>query len=106
MNRRIFAASATLLLSLVVGCPATAQQLTRIVSYRDLDLTKPGGVQTFRRRVARAVVYVCHFPNVGANLIRSEERDCRRETERAALPKMLAAIELAQQRAGEKLASR
>jgi UrcA family protein len=107
MYRRATLIAFTTLLTLVTGCPATAQQISRVVSYHDLDLTNATGVRALRHRVARAVNLVCRLPRAGDDLIRAEDQDCRKEAANTALPKMLGAIEIAQKRAGEKqLASR
>jgi UrcA family protein len=107
MYRRATVIAFTTLLTLVTGCPATAQQISRVVSYHDLDLTSATGVRTLRHRLARAVNLVCRVPRVGDDLIKAEDQDCRKEAANTALPKMLGAIEIAQKRAGDKqLASR
>jgi len=89
----------TLLLTVVTGCPATAQQLTRVVSYRDLDLATNQGVRTFRHRLAHAVNYVCRFAYAGGDMLKSENQQCREDVAAAIKPKMTRAIELAQTRA-------
>ena len=99
MYRKTFATAAALLLTVAIGAPATAQQLTRIVSYHDLDLTKSQGVKTLRRRLTRAANYVCRFASAGDDLLKSENQDCREQVMRETHPKLLGAIELAQQRA-------
>jgi UrcA family protein len=99
MYRKTLATAATLLLTVAIGTPATAQQLTRIVSYHDLDLTKPQGVKTLRHRLTRAANYVCRFASAGDDLLKSENQDCREQVMRETHPKLLGAIELAQQRA-------
>ncbi len=107
MYRRASLIAFTTLLTLVTGCPATAQQISRVVRYQDLDLTSPTGVRTLRHRLTRAVNLVCRLPNAGGHLARAEDQDCRKEAANAALPKMLGAIEIAQKRAGDKqIASR
>lgn len=107
MYRRASLIAFTTLLTLVTGCPATAQQISRAVRYQDLDLTSATGVRTLRHRLTRAVNLVCRLPSVGGHLTRSEDQDCRKEAASAALPKMLGVIEIAQKRAGDKqLASR
>lgn len=63
--RSIAAAGATLvaLASILAAAPAPAStapvEQTSVVSYRDLDLTRPKGVRTLRNRVARAIDRVC-----------------------------------------------
>ena len=99
MYRKAFATAATLLLTVAIGGPATAQQLTRVVSYHDIDLTKPEGVRTFRHRLTRAANYVCRFASAGDDLLKSENQDCREQVMRETHPKLLGAIALAQKRA-------
>ena len=94
-------AAAALLLAGATGCPAAAQQLTRVVSYHDLDLTKPSGVRTLRRRLTRAVNYVCRFASAGDDLLKSENQDCREQVMRETHPKLLGAIALAKKRAAQ-----
>lgn len=93
--------AAAMLLTIAVNGPAAAQQLTRAVSYHDLDLTTPVGVKTFHRRLVRAVNYVCRFASAGGQLVKSENQDCREQVMRETHPKMVGAIALAQKRAAE-----
>ncbi len=107
MYRRASLIAFTALITLVTGCPATAQQISRVVHYQDLDLTSSTGARTFRHRLARAVNLICRLPVANGHLTRIEDQDCRKDASNAALPKMLGAIETAQKRAGDKqLASR
>ncbi len=99
MYRKAFATAATVLLAITINCPATAQQLTRVVSYHDLDLTKPAGVRILRHRLTRAANYVCRFASAGDDLLKSENQECREQVMRETHPKLLGAIELAQKRA-------
>lgn len=99
MIRKTAFTAFTLLLTVVIGCPATAQQLTRVVSYHDLDLTTPKGARTLRHRLAHAVNYVCRFASAGDDLIKSENQQCREDVAAAIKPKMTRAIEIAQARA-------
>jgi UrcA family protein len=99
MVRKTAFTAFTLLLTVVTGCPATAQQLTRVVSYRDLDLATAQGAQTLRHRLAHAVNYVCRFARAGDSLLKSENQQCREDVAAAIRPKMNHAIELAQARA-------
>jgi UrcA family protein len=99
MYRKTLAAAA--LLAIAVNGPAAAQQLTRVVSYHDLDLTKPDGVKIFHRRLVRAVNYVCRFASAGGQTLKSENQDCREQVMRETHPKMMGAIALAQKRAAE-----
>lgn len=99
MYRKTIFTAATLLLTIATGCPATAQQLTRVVSYHDLDLTSAKGVKTLRHRLARAVGYVCRFASAGDQMLKSENQQCREDVAAAVKPKMAHAIEVAQARA-------
>ena len=107
MFRKTSIVAFTTLLTLATGCPATAQQISRVVSYHDLDLTRAPGVKALRHRLTRAVNYVCRVPRTGDNLIQSEDQDCRAEVMAKVQPEMMVAIELAAQRAADtKVASR
>ena len=53
MYRKTILTTVTALLTIATGCPATAQQLTRVVSYRDLDLAGPAGPRPRRRDLRR-----------------------------------------------------
>ena len=106
MYRKFTIVAFTALLTLVTGCPATAQQISRVVTYHDLDLTRAPGVKTLRHRLTRAVNYVCRAPRVGDHLIQGEDQDCRAEVMAKVQPEMMVAIELAAQRADTKVASR
>lgn len=99
MYRKTISTAATLLLAIVTGCPATAQQLTRVVSYHDLDLTTPQGVRTLHRRLSRAVGYVCRFAHAGSGMLKSEYQQCREDVAADNKPKVARAIEIAQARA-------
>ena len=99
MYRKTIFTATTLLLTIVTGCPATAQQLTRAVSYHDLDLTSPKGVKALRHRLSRAVGYVCRFASAGDQMLKSESQQCREDVAAAVKPAMVHAIELAQARA-------
>ena len=99
MIRKTAFTAFTLLLTIVTGCPATAQQLTRVVSYHDLDLTTESGVRTFRHRLAHAVNYVCRFAHAGNDMLKSENQRCREDVAAAIKPRMTRAIETAQARA-------
>lgn len=99
MLRKTAFTAFTLLLTVFTGCPATAQQLTRVVSYHDLDLTTNQGVRTFRHRLAHAVSYVCRFAHAGSDMLKSENQQCREDAAAAVKPKMTRAIEIARARA-------
>lgn len=99
MYRKTVFTAVTLLLTVVTGCPATAQQLTRTVSYHDLDLTTAKGVRTFRHRLSLAVGFVCRFASAGNDMVKSQNQQCREDVAAQIKPKMVHAIELAQARA-------
>lgn len=99
MVRRPAFTALTLLLTVATGCPATAQQLTRVVSYHDLDLTTDSGMRTFRHRLTHAVNYVCRFAHAGNGMLKSENQQCREDVAAAVKPSMSRAIEIAQARA-------
>jgi len=104
MYRKYAFATVTALLTLATGCPATAQQITRVVSYRDLDLTSPAGIKTLRLRLASAVNRVCR--PVGDSLLGSETQQCRAQALSDVEPRVLDAVQLAEQRTEIRLASR
>jgi UrcA family protein len=107
MYRNFSIVALTTILTLVTGCPATARQISRTVSYHDLDLTSAPGVKALRHRLTRAVNYVCRVPRVGDHLLYGEDQDCRAEVMAKVQPTMMVAIELAAQRAAAtKVASR
>ena len=99
MYRKTVFTAATLLLTIVTGCPAAAQQITSVVRYRDLDLTTRNGVRTLRHRLRHAVNYACRFPHAGDDTLESENQECREEATAAVSPRMARAIELAEERA-------
>jgi len=99
MIRKTAFTAFTLLLTIVTGCPATAQQLTRVVSYHDLDLSTQKGVRTLRHRLTHAVNYVCRFAHAGDDMLKSENQQCREDVAAAIKPRMTHAIEIAQARA-------
>jgi UrcA family protein len=106
MYRKTVGTAVTLLLTVVTGCPATAQQLTRVVSYHDLDLTRPAGARELRRRLTRAANYVCRFQSAGGDFLKSPNQQCREDVMADVAPKAAHAIELAQTRAATEFASR
>ena len=104
---RKFAIAAAIALAILTGGPVTAQsQKTRLVTYRDLDLTRPADVRKLRRRTIRAINYVCRAPSADSPLTGYEDQDCRAEVMAKVQPRMMVAIELAAQRADTKVASR
>ena len=99
MYRKTILSAATLLLTIVTGCPAAAQQITTVVRYHDLDLTTRSGARALRHRLRHAVNYVCRFQHAGDDMLKSENQECREEVAAAVNPKMARAIELAEERA-------
>ena len=107
MYRKFAVAAFTALLTVATGCPATAQQITRVVSYRDLDLTRPAGVRTLRHRLVSAVNLVCRVRPAGGSLLGVEDQECRSQALSDVESRMLHAVELAEKRAAEtRIASR
>jgi UrcA family protein len=107
MYRKFALAAFTALLTVATGCPATAQQVSRVVSYRDLDLTTPSGIRTLRRRLVSTVNRICRVPAASAPLLGVPDQDCRAQALSDVEPRMLHAVELAEKRAAEtQLASR
>lgn len=107
MYRKFAFTAFTALLTLAIGCPATAQQITRVVSYRDLDLTSPAGVKALRHRLVSAVNRVCRLEPTGGSRLGIEGQDCRTQALSDVEPRMLHAVELAEKRAASvQLASR
>ena len=106
MYRKTILTTVTALLTIATGCPATAQQLNRVVSYRDLDLAGPAGAKAFHRRIQRAINAVCRRPSPAYPLTGVQDQECRAEVTARAQPKMLDAILLAETRAASQLAAR
>ena len=104
---RKFAVAAAISLAMLTGGPVAAQlQKSRVVTYHDLDLTRPADVQKLRHRTMRAINYVCRAPAPDSPLTGVEDQDCRAEVMAKVQPQMMVAIELAAQRADRKVASR
>jgi len=107
MYRKFALTAFTALLTVATGCPATAQQITRVVSYRDLDITTPAGVRALRHRLVKTVNAICRVPAAGGHLLGAEDQDCRVQALSDVEPRMLRAVALAEKRAaGVQLASR
>ena len=107
MYRKFAFTAFTALLTVAIGCPATAQQISRVVSYRDLDLASPAGVTALRHRLVNAVNRVCRLSSAGPALSGLEDRECRAKALSDVEPRMLRAVELAEKHAaGIQLASR
>jgi len=100
MFRKITSITATLLLTAVVGSPALAEQITRAVSYHDLDLTQAAGVKTLHARVRRAATLVCRTA-VPGSLLQTQVLGCRQEAMAAVKPQISRAIAVAERRAAE-----
>jgi UrcA family protein len=104
---RNFAVAAAITLAMLTGGPVTAQSKTRVVTYHDLDLTRPADVKKLRHRTIRAINYVCRAPSADSPLTGVEDQDCRAEVMAKVQPRMLVAIELAAQRTADpKIAAR
>lgn len=99
MYRKTIFTAVSLLLTVATGCPATAQQITRVVSFQDLNLTTPDGVETLHRRISHAINFVCRRATPGDSLLKHEDQDCRKEVSTTVIPEMTHAIKVAQSRA-------
>jgi UrcA family protein len=106
MYRKTLSTIALSLLTIATGCPATAQQISRVVQYRDLDLASPLGAQKFRHRLQRAIDLVCRRPDPAHPMTGAQDQDCRKEVAGHVRPRMLEAIELAEARAAAQIATR
>jgi UrcA family protein len=107
MYRKFAFTAFTALLTVAIGCPATARQITRLVSYRDLDLTHPAGIKALRHRLVNAVNRVCRLDPAPGSRLGTEDQDCRAQALSDVEPRMLHAVELAEKRAASvQLASR
>ena len=106
MYRKIIIACVVASFGMAQGSACVAQQRTRIVSYRDLDLTTPPAQKTLDRRLQRAIDYVCRLPSPSSPLTGIEDQDCRAEALARLQPKVRGAIELAQTRAASQFAGR
>jgi UrcA family protein len=101
------AAAAALALPIAFSAPAAAKevtvrhylntedQLTRVVSYADLDLASANGVKRLTSRVSSAVRYVCAPHDNRATL--NAYGECKSYARNGAKPQMDLAIERAQQ---------
>jgi len=107
MYRKFAFTAFTALLTVATGCPATAQQITRVVSYRDLDLTRPAGIKVLRQRLASAVNRVCRLEPAPGSRLGTVDQKCRTQALSDVEPRMVNAVELAEKRAASvQLASR
>jgi UrcA family protein len=106
MLRKTTTTLATMALFLATGSPAIAQQITRTVSYHDLDLTTAIGTKQLRQRLRTAVNYVCRRVAPVDTLFRSENQQCRFQLTRATKPQVDRAILLAERRAETQYAAR
>lgn len=92
MNKhlRIFMFGLSVSGAAVVGAPrlalASADGLpTRIVSYADLDVTKPAGAKTLYRRITVAAQQVCTIPGYTSLGEQASERICMKKAIDAAV---------------------
>lgn len=88
------------------GSACVAQQRTRVVSYRDLDLTTLSAQKALDRRLRHAVDYVCRLPSPSNPLTGTEDPECRTEPLARVQSRMQGAIQLAQTRAASEFATR
>ena len=99
MVRKIASIALTLILTAATGSPAIAQEVRRAASYHDLDLSSLAGVRELRRRVHKAVGYVCKVTVVSDSML-DQTLACRQDLMRQAEPQIARAVETAQLRAG------
>lgn len=106
MIRRASVMACTMLLTFVTGSPALAEQISRAVHYRDLDLTTQAGVRIFRNRMRRAATLMCRQDHQGASRAELVDLDCRRAALAKAEEEVRRAVRAAEaQRAANGLAS-
>ena len=95
-----------LTVSALLAAASSAQQRTRVVNYRDLDLVSAAGQKQLSHRLRRAVDYVCRQPSPASPLTGIEDQDCRADVMARVQSKMQSAVELAQMRAASRIAAR
>ncbi len=98
MNRTIAYALASGLLATASIAPANAQEMTRVVSYADLDLTQAAGVHALENRVRDAVSQVCGDANIRDLPAYNEMKACRASAMDRARSQISLATSHAQQR--------
>ena len=107
MVRKIFDSALVVVLLIATGSPAMAQEVRRAASYHDLNLTSTAGVRELRRRVAKAVSYVCKNTVVGDPMLDVQGTACRQELTKQVETQVIQAVEIAQRKAEPvRLASR
>ena len=106
MFRKASILAASLLLTSATACPALAEQISRVVQYRDLNLSSPADARILRHRLRHAVDHVCRAPDPASPLTGTQDQDCRAAVMAKVQPEMLVAIELAQARAANQTAAR
>jgi UrcA family protein len=99
MFRKVASIALTLALTAATGSPAIAQEIRRAASYHDLDLTRIAGVRELRRRVGKAVGYVCRETMVRDSLLGTQDLGCRQELMRQVEPQIAQAVETAERKA-------
>lgn len=108
MMWKVFLLPVVVAASVAVGSPAAAARFdqVQVVSYGDLDLTRPSGRQTLSRRVADAVSRVCG-PTVSRPLAElAHQRACARTALEDARAQVARAVDLAYGRQVELAAAR
>lgn len=102
---RIFIAASLLSLSLAsTAAIAYPEQETRsqVVSYSDLKLTDPAGVEELKRRISSAVTAVCGERFSTELAARADIRRCRHDAMARADTALLAAVEQEQRLASRR----
>jgi UrcA family protein len=99
MFRKIFDFALILFLIGATGSAAMAQEVRRVASYHDLNLANTAGVRELRRRVSKAVGYVCKATVVSDPMLGIQEQACRQELIRQVEPQVVQAVEIAQRKA-------
>ncbi|WP_420139910.1 UrcA family protein [Sphingomonas sp.] len=95
MIRKLATTTLVVALTALIGSPAVAQEIRRVVRYHDLDLTQIAGVRMLRHRVVRTVARVCEEAIPHVSLLDTHYRQCRRDLTRHAEPQIAQAIEAA-----------
>lgn len=72
---------------------STSEARTRNVTYADLDLSRDGGKETFRRRIDQAIIAVCGQKLAGDAVRNRAVSQCRAETRAALAPRVARAID-------------
>ena len=86
---------------LATPAPSSAEQVSRFVSYRDLDLTRPAHIAVLERRIGRAAVRICGGQVPAPIAERQARYACMGEVRASAGPQMRAVVDLAFARADD-----